>query len=483
MLNQESASSSVESGSSSNNVDGCTSDGDIRRSNRKRKALPAEETSSRKRTKKTETIQDQIDAQRAEFEEKYEEKNQLGKGGCGSVFAGCRREDHLPIIIQPLVDAAVHLKQNSIFHRDIKVENILIETGSDVPRLRLIDFGLSCINKKTSIYRTFYGTSAHVPPEWLSSCTYSAGPTTVWQVGVVLFEMLHNKEFRSTNFIRKNLRISSTLSQVFAEFEEKYEEKNQLGKGGCGSVFAGCRREDNLPVAIKHIPKDKVFCKHKDKNGRQISVEVAVMLKLEGSTASSVGHSAPVSLLDWYDLQQELILVLERPMPAEDLAHYIEEHGGSLQEDEAKIIIQQLVDAAVHLKQNSIFHRDIKVENILIETGSDVPRLRLIDFGMSCINKKTSIYRTFYGTSAHVPPEWLSSCTYSAGPTTVWQVGVVLFEMLHNKEFRSTNFIRKKLKISSTLSQDCLDFLEQCLTKVPKQRPTLEQLLNHTWFT
>ncbi|XP_072231761.1 serine/threonine-protein kinase pim-1-like [Leuresthes tenuis] len=246
---------------------------------------------------------------------------------------------------------------------------------------------------------------------------------------------------------------NSNHAGVGAEFEEKYEEKNQLGKGGCGSVFAGCRREDILPVAIKHIPKDKVFCKHKDKNGRQISVEVAVMLKLESSTASSVGHSAPVSLLDWYDLQQELILVLERPMPAEDLAHYIEEHGGSLQEDEAKIIIQQLVDAAVHLKQNSIFHRDIKVENILIETGSDVPRLRLIDFGLSCINKKTSKYQTFYSTSAHVPPEWLSSCTYSAGPTTVWQVGVVLFEMLHNKEFRSTNFIRKKLKISSTLSQ------------------------------
>ncbi|XP_072231740.1 serine/threonine-protein kinase pim-1-like [Leuresthes tenuis] len=287
--------------SSSNNLDGCTSDGDIRRSNRKRKALPAEETSSRKRTKKTETIQDQIDAQRAEF-------------------------------------------------------------------------------------------------------------------------------------------------------EEKYEEKNQLGEGGCGSVFAGCRRADNLPVAIKHIPKDKVSCME-DKNGRQISVEVAVMLKLESSTASSVGHSAPVSLLDWYDLQQELILVLERPMPAEDLAHYIEEHGGSLQGDEAKIIIQQLVDAAVHLKQNNIFHRDIKVENILIETGSDVPRLRLIDFGLSCINKKTSKYRTFYSTSAHVPPEWLNSCTYSAGPTTVWQVGVVLFEMLHNKEFRSTNFIRKNLRISSTLSQ------------------------------
>ncbi|KAM4544864.1 serine/threonine-protein kinase pim-1-like [Odontesthes bonariensis] len=329
VLHQESASSSVESESSSNNLEGCTSDGDIRKATRKRKAVSAEETPSRKTSKKT--IQDQLDAQRAEFEEKYKEQNQLGEGGCGSVFAGCRRADH-------------------------------------------------------------------------------------------------------------------------------------------------------LPVAIKHIPKDKVFCKHKDKDGRQLSVEVAVMLKLENRTAGSVGQSAPVSLLDWYDLQQELILVLERPMPAEDLSHYIAEHGGLLQEDEAKIILQQLVDAAVHLKNESIFHRDIKVENILIETGSDVPQVRLIDFGLSCFNKKTSTYRNFYGTTDHAPPEWLISCKYNAEPTTVWQVGVVLFETLHKKEFTSINFLRQKLKISSTLSQDCLDFLERCLTIVPEQRPTLEQLQGHPWF-
>ena len=45
-----------------------------------------------------------------------------------------------------------------------------------------------------------------------------------------------------------------------AEFEQKYEQQNQLGEGGCGSVFAGYRRADHLPVAIKHIERDKVFC-------------------------------------------------------------------------------------------------------------------------------------------------------------------------------------------------------------------------------
>ncbi|XP_044077665.1 serine/threonine-protein kinase pim-1-like isoform X2 [Siniperca chuatsi] len=268
-----------------------------------------------------------------------------------------------------------------------------------------------------------------------------------------------------------------------AKFEAKYEQQNQLGEGGCGSVFAGYRKADNLPVAIKHIPKDKVFCKHVDKNGRQLSVEVAIMLKLAGGTTGSVATAAPVSLLDWYDLDQELILVLERPIPSQDLLKYIEVNGGSLQEEEAKLILKQLIDAAKELQDKHIFHRDIKVENILIETGSNVPRVRIIDFGLSCFVKKGSFYRIFYGTSAHIPPEWYSHCTYRAGPTTVWQMGVVLFDMLHRKtQFETTKFLGNKLKISNNLSKNCRDFLQMCLTKAPEQRPTLEQLQHHPWL-
>lgn len=60
--------------------------------------------------------------------------------------------------------------------------------------------------------------------------------------------------------------------------------------------------------------------------------------------------------------------------------------------------MKQLVEAALELQSKNIFHRDIKLENILIETGADVPRLRLIDFGVSCFAVKTSLCRTFYDT-------------------------------------------------------------------------------------
>lgn len=61
------------------------------------------------------------------------------------------------------------------------------------------------------------------------------------------------------------------------------------------------------------------------------------------------------------------------------------------------MILKQLLDVALHLERKKIFHRDIKVENILIETGSNVPRVRLIDFGMSCFTTQRSRYSVFYG--------------------------------------------------------------------------------------
>lgn len=61
------------------------------------------------------------------------------------------------------------------------------------------------------------------------------------------------------------------------------------------------------------------------------------MLRLSGVGSGSVGNSAPVSLLDWYDLNQKLILVQERPVPCEDLFGYIRHKGGCLDEEEAKV--------------------------------------------------------------------------------------------------------------------------------------------------
>ncbi|XP_047197800.1 serine/threonine-protein kinase pim-1 [Hippoglossus stenolepis] len=184
-----------------------------------------------------------------------------------------------------------------------------------------------------------------------------------------------------------------------ADFEAKYLERKKLGQGGFGSVYAGHRRSDDLPVAIKHIPICDVPCQKVMLNGRacRIPKEVLLMHKAAGEPVT-VGKSAAVSILDWYDLDQEVILVMERPVPSMDLLRFMDENYGPMAEDVAKIIMKQLVDAAIDLQAKGVFHRDIKAENILIEFSSDGHRVRLIDFGCGCICKKKRIYIQFSGT-------------------------------------------------------------------------------------
>ncbi|XP_041867087.1 serine/threonine-protein kinase pim-1-like [Melanotaenia boesemani] len=290
------------------------------------------------------------------------------------------------------------------------------------------------------------------------------------------------EEAPSRKTAKKALWFSPAEVAQRAEFEAKYTEENHLGSGGYGSVFAGYRKADNLPVAIKHIPKDIVLYEFTDEYGNGLTAEVVIMEKLKAATTGSVGKSAPVALLDWYNLEQELVLVLERPVSAVDLFQYVGEYGGRLQEDEAKVIIKQLLDAAIYLQENHIFHRDIKLENILVETDSDIPRLRLIDFGLSCFYEENTKFNFFEGTMDHIPPEALRWEIYSAGPSTVWQVGVVLFETLHKVNFLSTSFIKKRIRIRKMLSKNCQDFLRKCLTQDPEERPTLKDLQSHAWL-
>uniref|UniRef100_A0A3B5BH45 non-specific serine/threonine protein kinase n=1 Tax=Stegastes partitus TaxID=144197 RepID=A0A3B5BH45_9TELE len=223
-----------------------------------------------------------------------------------------------------------------------------------------------------------------------------------------------------------------------------------------------------------------------DQNGKLIPVEVAVMKKVGRESVDSEGKSAPVSLLDWYNLHQEVILVQERPVPSHDLFCHIDASGGCLNEEEAKIIMKQLVDAAIHLEKNGVFHRDIKSENILIETGSEVPRVRLIDFGLTSPGPhRLCLY--LVGTRDHSPPEWLWFGGYTAGPTTVWQLGVVLFEMVHrSSQFRTIDFLMDRIHIRSTLSESKNSkdaILSACLAGLPEERPTLEKLKSHSWLS
>nr|XP_046256554.1 serine/threonine-protein kinase pim-2-like [Scatophagus argus] len=274
--------------------------------------------------------------------------------------------------------------------------------------------------------------------------------------------------------------MSSSANTSRADFVNKYCELGPIGKGGFGSVHAGFCKSDCRGVAIKHIPiravrKEKVKCNGKVFN---VIVEVALMLKTAG-LPGSIGQSTAVSLLDWYHLDEELILVMERPINCMDLCSYLKSRGGYLDEHEAKMIMRQLVDAAIDMDSKGVFHRDIKSQNVLVQLNNGVPRVRIIDFGCGSLSTEMP-HSTFCGTRAYFPPEWVECRKYMARPTTVWQLGVLFYSLLSGHvPFTTEKFMSKRIQFNGALCIDLRILLSTCLARDPQLRITLEELRSH----
>ncbi|XP_055004245.1 serine/threonine-protein kinase pim-2-like [Boleophthalmus pectinirostris] len=275
------------------------------------------------------------------------------------------------------------------------------------------------------------------------------------------------------------------------DLELRYEEHEQLGEGGFGSVFAGVRISDQQPVAIKHIMAEHVaFTLVIIKNEVFTVPSEVVLMTRAAPDQHSVGGNPSVTLLDWYlqDEGHEVILVMERPTPSQDLLRYHRKNA-PLTEAHAKELIRQVVNALVDLHSKGVFHRDIKMENLLVQATESGPRIRVIDFGCGSGDQSGHFYR-FKGTPACAPPEAFGTEGYCAGPTSVWQTGALLYELLRSKSAKpfATNEFTKGFPYISILSrsgvsQECSDFLQACLTLDPNNRIPLDQLSHHPWLS
>jgi len=255
-------------------------------------------------------------------------------------------------------------------------------------------------------------------------------------------------------------------------FGGRYQLGRFLGRGASATVWEAFHNDFDRAVAVKVFDQGL-----RDRN----------QARREMRALAQVRHPCILEAYEVIESSTCTQLVCEL-IDGESLRTYT--HRQPLQrldEQTGRVLFHQVVDGIRFCHERLVVHRDLKLENLLLDASDTV---KLIDFGFATqVASKTSRLRAFCGTPSYMAPEIVRGDSYSGFTTDVWALGVILYAMLTGTlpfTGRSEVQLYAKIRrgayvIPEFLSEAPKRLLKGLLRMEATTRPSANALYKHPW--
>ena len=278
--------------------------------------------------------------------------------------------------------------------------------------------------------------------------------------------------------------------------------EKKIGSGQFGEVYLTSKKGDTKnKYATKQIERAEV---EKGEGLKYLRNEIVILSYLK--------HPNIVKFVEVKKTKKHYYIVQEFINGGElskALEKYQEKYGKPFPEEIVQHFMRQIIDAFKYIHERKIIHRDVKLDNILInyETEEDKKNLNLmkaqakiIDFGFACRINKSGLQYTTLGSPINMDPIILKKLRTSSNKSKqlgynqkadIWSIGTVCYEMLIGKSAFDAedmdDLVDKiengKYNVPTTLSSEVVSFLNGMLQYDGKNRLTAEQLSRHDFLT
>jgi tRNA A-37 threonylcarbamoyl transferase component Bud32 len=274
--------------------------------------------------------------------------------------------------------------------------------------------------------------------------------------------------------LESNIRkVNASACEMRTGGLEDYEVGRQLGQGAYAQVKEAVQKSMKRRVALKIYDKYRLLDPQR-KNS--VMREISLLKKLE--------HVNVVKLFETISTSRQTILVLELVKGKSLHAYLKAREGRKLPEPEARSIFRQVVAGICYCHQKGIAHRDIKLDNLLLDEQHNI---KIIDFGFATSVQPGVKLKVFCGTPSYMAPEIVNKIDYRGPPADMWSLGVLLYVMLcgcHPFKAASDRELFKKIAkgyypVPQHLSACARQLIARLLEVDPQRRLTSEELSRH----